>query len=165
MCACELVKETKKKQFLHLLSSVLRHLITQFEISPKDIHLKQTVFPVFINLSKNLAFLYNQSSLFVFKKPSYHLQISSKIFFCLISYDFRYNFFKRKKFAISYIIWIAVFIIGSDSHFQISIKTQLPINLRDISLFRLQIELSQLRFTYTIISISHHCNNKRKINS
>lgn len=68
MCACELVKETKKKQFLHLLSSVLRHLITQFEISPKDIYLKQTVFLVFIKLAKNLAFIYNQSSLFVFKK-------------------------------------------------------------------------------------------------
>lgn len=158
-------KRNEKKAISTFAIFSFKTFVTQFEISPKDIYLKQTVFLVFIKLAKNLAFIYNQSSLFVFKKPSYHLQISSKIFFCLISYDFRYNFFKRKKFAISYIIWIAVFIIGSDSHFQISIKTQLPINLRDISLFRLQIELSQLRFTYTIISISHHCNNKRKINS
>ena len=95
MCACELVKETKKA-ILHLLSSVLRHLITQFEISPKDIHLKQTVFPVFINLSKNLAFLYNQSSLFVFKKPSYYSQISSKNFFLFDLIRFQVQFLKGK---------------------------------------------------------------------
>lgn len=126
MCVCVGKRNEKKKQFLHLLSSILRHLITQLEISqkiytypPSRISCNFVTYQSTKESTINLVFCFQKNL-----PPNFSHKSQVCFLFCLISLiRFQEQLLQDKTFAISYINLDCYFYYKSDSHYQISITT------------------------------------------